>query len=68
MTFWYHMKGTNVGTLNIYMEGQNIGKSQIWRRSGQQGNDWIKGEVDVLDTNGRKVSSSLLTKAFLTQE
>ncbi|XP_076084855.1 MAM and LDL-receptor class A domain-containing protein 1-like isoform X1 [Mytilus galloprovincialis] len=56
MTFWYHMKGTNVGTLNIYMEGQNIGKSQIWRRSGQQGNDWIKGEVDVLDTNGRKIS------------
>ncbi|XP_063405763.1 MAM and LDL-receptor class A domain-containing protein 1-like [Mytilus trossulus] len=56
MTFWYHMKGTNMGALNIYIEGQNIGKSRIWRRSGQQGNDWIKGEVDVPDTNGRKIS------------
>ncbi|XP_063405765.1 MAM and LDL-receptor class A domain-containing protein 2-like [Mytilus trossulus] len=56
MTFWYHMKGSSMGTLNIYAEGTTTAKSAIWTRSGSQGNDWVKGEVDITAMNGLKLS------------
>ncbi|XP_052085695.1 MAM and LDL-receptor class A domain-containing protein 1-like isoform X2 [Mytilus californianus] len=56
MTFYYHMKGSTMGTLNIYSEGSNTAKSNIWTRSGAQGNDWIKGEVDIPAINGLKIT------------
>lgn len=56
MTFYYHMKGSTMGTLNIYTEGTNTAKSNIWTRSGSQGNDWIKGEVDIPAINGLKIT------------
>ncbi|VDI73258.1 Hypothetical predicted protein [Mytilus galloprovincialis] len=57
MTFYYHMKGSTMGTLNIYSEGTNTAKYNIWTRSGAQGDDWIKAEIDIPAINGLKVSS-----------
>lgn len=59
MTFWYHMKGSKMGTLNIYTEGTTTAKSIIWTRSGSQGNDWVKGKVNITAMHGLKVSSLL---------
>ncbi len=49
------MHGSNIGTLNVYTEGQNVAKSNVFTRSGQQGNNWLKGEVDVQAINNLKV-------------
>ncbi|XP_071131722.1 MAM and LDL-receptor class A domain-containing protein 1-like isoform X4 [Mytilus edulis] len=56
MMFYYHMKGSTMGTLNIYSEGTNTAKSNIWTRSGAQGDDWIKAEIDIPAINGLKVT------------
>ncbi|XP_076084499.1 MAM and LDL-receptor class A domain-containing protein 1-like isoform X1 [Mytilus galloprovincialis] len=56
MTFWYHMKGSKMGTLNIYTEGTTTAKSIIWTRSGSQGNDWVKGKVNITAMHGLKIS------------
>lgn len=46
--FWYNMHGQNVGTLNIsrLIQG-DTGKSIMWTKSGDQGNTWRQGAVDV---------------------
>ena len=49
------MHGSNIGTLNVYTEGQNVAKSNVFTISGQQGNNWLKGEVDVQAINNLKV-------------
>ncbi|XP_076090048.1 MAM and LDL-receptor class A domain-containing protein 1-like isoform X2 [Mytilus galloprovincialis] len=56
MTFYYHMKGSTMGTLNIYSEGTNTAKYNIWTRSGAQGDDWIKAEIDIPAINGLKMT------------
>ncbi|XP_052085404.1 MAM and LDL-receptor class A domain-containing protein 1-like isoform X2 [Mytilus californianus] len=68
MTFWYHMKGTHMGTLNIYSEGQNTAKSNIWSRSGAQGNFWIKGEVNVPAMIGRKISIEAVRGSYWSSD
>lgn len=45
-TFWYHMYGEKVGTLNV-LWGQNLLNSLLWSRMGSQGNKWILGEVYI---------------------
>jgi len=49
------MYGSNIGTLNVYTEGQNVAKSNVFTKSGEQGNNWLKGEVDVQAINNLKV-------------
>ncbi|XP_062590345.1 MAM and LDL-receptor class A domain-containing protein 1-like, partial [Saccostrea cucullata] len=51
MSFWYHMSGGSVGTLNILRNG-----NQVWTKSGSQGDQWIKAEVDIADTVNYKVT------------
>ena len=42
LTFWYHMFGTHINTLNVYQD-----KTVIWSRSQNQGNIWKKGTVTL---------------------
>lgn len=47
VTFWYHMYGATVGSLNVYVTGDaNLGQS-VWRKVGTQGNVWKQAQVDV---------------------
>ncbi|CAH3165361.1 unnamed protein product, partial [Porites evermanni] len=45
-TFWYHMYGGTIGTLNLY---QVVGQTEtlIWTLSGNKGNSWFSGQVPV---------------------
>ncbi|XP_052085693.1 MAM and LDL-receptor class A domain-containing protein 2-like [Mytilus californianus] len=56
MKFYYHMKGSDMGTLSIHTEGTNTAKTYIWIQSGAKGNDWIKGEVDIPAIDGLKIT------------
>ncbi|XP_073714301.1 apical endosomal glycoprotein [Misgurnus anguillicaudatus] len=52
-TFWYHLYGNNVGTLNLYMNNRTIHNSgntlgeEVWTESGDQGDVWRTSNVYV---------------------
>ena len=37
--FWYHMHGSDIGNLSIYLK-TNQSETLVWRLSGDQGNRW----------------------------
>ncbi|XP_066271844.1 MAM domain-containing glycosylphosphatidylinositol anchor protein 2-like [Branchiostoma lanceolatum] len=45
LTFYYHMYGTSVGTLNVYKISRGQ-RPQVWTQSGAQGNQWNYAEID----------------------
>ena len=51
LLFYYHMYGTHVGQLNVY-----LGNKKIFSKVGDQGNAWKKAEVSI---NGLGEVSSL---------
>ena len=56
LTFWYHMYGPHVNSLNIYvLIGGHTGKP-LWSRTGTQGNKWIKGQVTLIGRQPFKVN------------
>ncbi|XP_066300039.1 MAM and LDL-receptor class A domain-containing protein 2-like [Branchiostoma lanceolatum] len=54
LSFWYHMYGAGVGSLNVltavYTGGNNINATYRWRASGNQGNVWRQGLVQITQT------------------
>ncbi|XP_041460946.1 MAM and LDL-receptor class A domain-containing protein 1-like [Lytechinus variegatus] len=47
-SFWYHMYGKEMGTLNVHLLEVQTGKrSVIWTKSGEQGNFWISAEIEL---------------------
>ncbi|KAK7480756.1 hypothetical protein BaRGS_00028017, partial [Batillaria attramentaria] len=49
MTFWYFMKGGDVGTLSVYTKNLDTDEEKVlWSRSGPQLDDWNEGRVTVL--------------------
>ncbi|XP_013397767.1 MAM and LDL-receptor class A domain-containing protein 1-like [Lingula anatina] len=47
LTFWYHMYGQHVDTLNVYVQTRlNLG-SPVWSKNTTQGNVWRRAQVDV---------------------
>lgn len=46
MSFYYHMHGADMGTLNIYMLRGRF-RYRLWTRSGEQGSKWVKGIVSL---------------------
>lgn len=53
--FWYHMKGKDVGSLNVVIL-KNDSRIIVWSQTGQQGADWLFGQVGYKDVfNSYKV-------------
>lgn len=51
LMFWYHMYGSGIGRLNIYIKrGQSLG-TPAWTMSGNQGNRWLRGMLTVKSPN-----------------
>ncbi|PFX21360.1 G-protein coupled receptor GRL101 [Stylophora pistillata] len=46
--FWYHMKGKDVGSLNVLIL-RNDSTMIMWSLTGQQGPDWLFGQVGYKD-------------------
>jgi len=46
MTFWYHMYGSSIGSLNVYLNVSNR-LTLWWRKSGNKGNAWKQGMVGI---------------------
>lgn len=44
LQFWYHMKGRDIGSLNVYVE-TNESKTLVWSRVGEQGDMWNFGQA-----------------------
>jgi subtilisin family serine protease len=47
MTFWYHMYGTAMGTLNVEISDDCITWTVVWSLSGNQGSAWYQASVDL---------------------
>lgn len=43
LSFWYHMFGAHVNTLNVYLKKQGGIQTLIWSRSRTQANIWRNG-------------------------
>ena len=59
--FWYHMHGSDIGDLNIYVK-TNQSEALVWRLSGDQGNHWRFGQTALNSPNLYKVSVHILLK------
>ena len=49
LRFWFHMYGSGVGTLNLYIKTGN-GKTNeklVWTLSGNEGNQWLQGTAPM---------------------
>ena len=47
--FWYHMYGTDIGTLRVLMRvGYAISESVVWELTGNQGNKWQYGQAPMI--------------------
>ena len=47
LTFWYHMYGLAVDSLNLYLSVAGSGETLVWTRHKTQGNMWLKAQYTV---------------------
>lgn len=47
MSFWYHMYGSHIKALNIYLSQNGTLGTAVWTRSGNQGNRWLQGNIQI---------------------
>lgn len=55
MSFWYHMRGTGMGSLNVRIQDSD-GDRQVWSVSGDKGDQWQLGQVTIASPSAYKVS------------
>ena len=57
MTFFYHMYGSTMSHLDIYIKSQATNKLKpVWLRSQDQGDHWIQGQISINETSSYQVS------------
>ena len=47
MSFMYHMRGKDTGSLAVYRFGDGVMKSRLWHRRGQQGDMWHEARITL---------------------
>ncbi|XP_077978864.1 MAM and LDL-receptor class A domain-containing protein 1-like [Glandiceps talaboti] len=52
---WYHMLGTIMGDLNVYVRSGGGVETMIWRRMGPQANEWRLGQRDIHMTTSYEI-------------
>ncbi|GAB1867983.1 MAM domain-containing glycosylphosphatidylinositol anchor protein 1 [Camponotus japonicus] len=50
-SFWYHMYGATIGSLNIYFKQEDSASRLMFTKSGNQGNQWFHGIFNLPKTN-----------------
>ncbi|XP_071956932.1 MAM and LDL-receptor class A domain-containing protein 1-like [Antedon mediterranea] len=48
-SFWYHMFGLSIDTLNVYLKQASV-ETRLWTRYQTQGNQWLKAELTIVST------------------
>ena len=52
--FWYHMHGSDIGNLSIYLK-TNHSETVVWTLSGNQGDQWKFGQTALNSRDAYKV-------------
>ena len=64
LNFWYHMSGSHIGTMNVYIkDGLTIG-TKVWNETGDQGNFWLHARAPIKINN--KFQVGCLIHAFVS--
>ncbi|XP_014235694.2 uncharacterized protein LOC106658313 [Trichogramma pretiosum] len=51
-SFWYHMYGSTIGTLNVYFKPETQAEPEVkWTKEGNQGNHWLRGMFPLPPVN-----------------
>ena len=59
LTFWYHMRGRGVGSLDVWVDNTNVLVLE-----GSQGNEWKKAKVKITGKNSEVGVQGLLIAPF----
>lgn len=61
LRFWYHMTGSGIGTLNLYVKTGTgkLNEQLIWRLSGNQAKLWKSGTAPIYSSLDYQVCSVL---------
>ena len=60
LEFWYHMYGTDIGTLNVYARvGNTLPTRALWSENGNQGNVWKIARTTISNTQAFEVGLPL---------
>ena len=68
ISFWYHMYGSSIGTLNAYFRklknGNTIGNELMWQLKGNQGDNWQQGRIPISVTSYYQVSHCVFVQNY----
>lgn len=63
--FWYHLYGSSIGTLNIWLRQNNLLTKNLWSRSSDFGNNWRLGHITIVsDTDFQIVLEGIVGRSF----
>ena len=48
LSFWYHMFGNNIGTLEVHQQIKGGNKQRLFNISGDQGDQWSQAQVQII--------------------
>ena len=48
LSFWYHMFGDHIGTLEVHKQTQGGKKQRLFSESGNHGNRWSQAHVQII--------------------
>ena len=66
MTFYYHMYGTTMSCVVIYIKRQVTNRLKpVWLRSQDQGDHWIQGKISISETSDYQVSHKMSSVVML---
>ena len=61
MTFYYHMYGSTMSCVVIYIKSQATNRLKpVWLRSQDQGDYWIEGKISINVTSSYQVSCKMV--------
>lgn len=56
LSFWYHMYGIQIGSLNVYVKtGIAMPSAPVWSKSRNQGQMWNLAQTTIQGTSGYRV-------------
>lgn len=59
LSFWYHMYGPDIDTLAVYTKTGGVLSPAIWKRTGNQANEWKYGQVFIRTVLNFQVSEQV---------